>query len=260
MRGTRSGVVVVAVLALSGCLVSKSKYERSLGVLTSYQAERLQTEADRDAAVARVQADLAAKSGELAATRDKAARDKAGLEAEIAASKEELAMVREQRALTEKRMEEWRMLTSKLAAMVSAGKIKVTVRNGRMMVDLPSSVLFESGKAELQAAGLPTLTEVAKVLQEFPGRQFLVAGHTDTVPIQNTKEFADNWELSAARALTVTKFLIKNGLKPKSVAAAGYGEWDPVGNNRTPQGQQANRRIEIILLPNIAELPKMPGV
>jgi len=261
MMRRRFEVVVLAAITLvtSACVVSRSKYDRSLGVLTKYQADRLQTEADRDAAVARMQGLLTAQSGELALTRDKAARDKAGLEAEMAASKEELASVREQRALTEKRMEEWRLLTSKLAEMISSGKIKVSVRNGRMLVDLPSSVLFASGSADLQAAGTPTLAEVAKVLQAFPGRQFLVAGHTDTVPIMKTTIFKDNWELSAARALTVTKFLIKNGLRPKTVAAAGYGEYDPVGNNKTPAGQQLNRRIEIILLPNIAELPKMPG-
>jgi chemotaxis protein MotB len=144
--------------------------------------------------------------------------------------------------------------------MISSGKIKVSIREGRMLVDLPSSVLFASGSADLQEAGKPTLTEVAAVLKQFPSRQFLIAGHTDTVPIVKTAAFKDNWDLSAARALTVTKFMIEKGLRPKSVAAAGYGEWDPVGNNRTEPGRQQNRRIEIVLLPNIAELPKMPSV
>lgn len=254
-------LIVSAALAVmtSACVVSQSKYDRSLGVLSKYQAERLQTEAERDAAVARMQGKLAEQEGVLAQTRANAAQVRAGLEAEVAASREELASVREQRALTEKRMQEWKKLTSKLAEMISAGKIKVSVRDGRMMVDLPSSVLFASGSADLQAAGKPTLSEVAKVLKEFPNRQFLVAGHTDNVPIARTAQFRDNWELSAGRALTVTKFLIENGLKPRTVAAAGYGEYDPVANNRTPRGKQLNRRIEIILLPNIAELPKMPA-
>lgn len=258
---THAVVALAAIAVASGCLVRKSSYDRSLGVLSKYQADRLETEADRDAAVKKMQAMLDEQSGVLAQTRDKAARDRAGLEAEVAASREELASVREQRALTEKRLEEWRKLTAQLAGMISAGKIKVSVRDGRMLVDLPSSVLFASGSAELQTAGKPTLAEIAKVLKEFPARQFMVAGHTDNVPINTkTSPYKDNWELSTARALTVTKFLIENGLRPRTLSAAGYGEFDPVAANTNPRGQQANRRIEIVLMPNLAELPKMPAV
>src|SRR2546423_110062 len=105
---------------------------------------------------------LSKQSGVLAQTKDAAARERAGLEATIAASKEELESVRAQRALTEQRMKEWQQLTSKLAQMISAGKLKVSVREGRMLVDLPSSVLFASGSADLAEAGKPTLAECAK--------------------------------------------------------------------------------------------------
>ena len=261
MRTTIRLFVALGLIGLaSGCVVSRGKYDRSLGVLSKYQADRLQTEADRDAAVAKIQKMLDDQSNVLAQTRETAAREKAGLQAEVAASREELAAVREQRALAEKRMEEWRKLTSKLSEMISSGKIKVSIRDGRMLVDLPSSVLFASGSADLQVAGKPTLAEVAKVLKEFPGRQFVVAGHTDNVPINTkTSPFKDNWELSTSRALTVTKFLIESGLKPSTISAAGYGEYDPVAANTNPRGQQQNRRIEIVLMPNLAELPKMPA-
>lgn len=249
----------VAVLAASAC-VTQSKYDRALGVMSQYQADRLEAQADRDAAVAKLQDQLAQQQGVLSQTKAQAERDKAAMQGELAASREELAAVRAQRALSEQRLAEWRMLTSKLAQMISAGKIKVSIREGRMLVDLPSSVLFASGSADLQDAGKPTLSEVAEVLKQFPSRQFLVAGHTDTVPIVKTVAFKDNWDLSAARALTVTKFLVEKGLRPRALAAAGYGEFDPVGNNRTEQGRQQNRRIEIVLLPNLAELPKMPEI
>ena len=228
--------------------------------MSQYQADRLEAQADRDAAVAKVQDQLALQQGALANTREQAERDRAAMQGELAASREEMEAVRAQRALSEARLQEWKTLTSKLAAMISSGKIKVSVRDGRMLVDLPSSVLFATGSAELQDAGKPTLAEVASVLKQFPTRQFLVAGHTDTVPIVKTVAFKDNWDLSAARALTVTRFLVEKGLRPRALAAAGYGEWDPVGNNKTEPGRQQNRRIEIVLLPNIAELPKMPSV
>src|SRR3954463_12588598 len=242
---------LLAVLAASAC-VARSKYDRALGVMSQYQAERLEAQADRDAAVAKVQAQLAQQAGVLSQSREQAEKERAAMQGELAASREELEAVRAQRALTEQRLQEWRTLTTKLADMISSGKIKVSVREGRMLVDLPSSVLFPSGSADLQEAGKPALTEVAAALKEFPNRQFLVAGHTDNVPIVKTTAFKDNWELSAARSLTVTKFLIEQGLPPRTVAAAGYGEFDPIGNNNNAKGQQTNRRIEIILLPNIA--------
>src|SRR5215212_2397875 len=136
MRTTKWMFVALGLIAFaSGCVVSRGKYDRSLGVLSKYQADRLQTEADRDAAVAKMQGMLDEQSGVLAKTRETAAKEKAGLQAEVAASREELAAVREQRALTEKRMEEWKKLTSKLAEMISSGKIKVSIRDGRMLVD-----------------------------------------------------------------------------------------------------------------------------
>src|SRR5438270_6206197 len=114
----RLHIIVPIALWASGCFVMQSKYDRALGVLSDYQTDRLQTEADRDVAVARMQGRLDEKSGELSKTRDqaqaekeKAAHEKAGLEAEVAASREELNAVRDQRALTEKRMEEWKLLT-----------------------------------------------------------------------------------------------------------------------------------------------------
>lgn len=259
MTVNRRRYALLAVLAASAC-VTQSKYDRALGVMSQYQADRLEAQADRDAAVAKVQAQLAQQAGILSQSREQAEKERAAMQGELAASREELEAVRAQRALTEQRLQEWKTLTSKLAAMISSGKIKVSVREGRMLVDLPSSVLFASGSADLQDAGKPTLAEVASVLKQFPSRQFLVAGHTDSMPIVKTVAFKDNWDLSAARALTVTKFLIEKGLRPRTVAAAGYGEFDPVGNNKTEPGRQQNRRIEIVLLPNIAELPRMPSV
>jgi chemotaxis protein MotB len=83
-----------------------------------------------------------------------------------------------------------------------------------------------------------------------------VAGHTDDVPI-HTSRFPSNWELSTARAVEVTKFLIQSGMRPDVLGAAGYGEFDPVTANDSTDHRGQNRRIEIVLLPNIAELPQI---
>jgi chemotaxis protein MotB len=101
-------------------------------------------------------------------------------------------------------------------------------------------------------------------LKRFPGRRFLVVGHSDNQALTKPKEatgciFKDNWELSTARALTVTHVLVTAGMDPKSVIPAGEGEHDPIASNATGEGRQRNRRIEIVLLPAINELPQLPA-
>ena len=98
--------------------------------------------------------------------------------------------------------------------------------------------------------------EVAVVLRQFPDRRFMVAGHTDNQAVKET--YKDNWELSMARALVVARFLIEAKMNPQNIVAAGYGEFDPIAKNATPEGRRENRRIEIILLPDLSELPMMP--
>jgi chemotaxis protein MotB len=131
--------------------------------------------------------------------------------------------------------------------MIDSGALQVSFRRGRMIVEMPAAVLFDSGSAVLSEAGRETVTSVAKVLRNVPRHRFLVGGHTDNVPV--TKQYESNWELSAARAVRVTEMLTKQGVAPKRLAVAGYSEFDPVASNATDAGRQKNRRIEIILEP-----------
>jgi chemotaxis protein MotB len=133
------------------------------------------------------------------------------------------------------------------------------IRDGRMLIALPNDVLFDSGRTDIKADGQSALVDVAKVLATIPDRNFIVAGDTDNVPI-HTARFPSNWELSTARAVEVTKFLIVNGMRPQVLAAAGYGEFDPVAPNDSPEHQAQNRRIEIVLQPNLADLPSLDEV
>ena len=154
----------------------------------------------------------------------------------------------------------FRSLVEKLRSMVDAGQIKVTVRNGRMLLVLPNDILFDSGKTELKPEGKDAIAKVAKVLATMPvDRHFLVAGHTDNLPIK-TKKFRSNWELSTQRAVEVVTLLIDNGMKPNQIGAAGYAEFDPAADNATAEGQKQNRRIEIVVEPNLSELPSLEGL
>jgi chemotaxis protein MotB len=128
-----------------------------------------------------------------------------------------------------------------------------------MIMKLPAGILFASGRADLSKDGQGTLTEVATILKEFADRKFLIAGHTDNVPLPGHGRYKDNWELSTARALTVVHVLVTAGMKAQNVIPAGMGEYDPVASDASADGRQRNRRIEIILLPAITELPALPA-
>ena len=100
---------------------------------------------------------------------------------------------------------------------------------------------------------------MAQALSGLADRQFLVAGHTDDKPI-HTARFPSNWELSTERAVVVARFLISKGMKPETLGAVGYGEFDPVVANDSDEHRGQNRRIEIQLQPNLGELPSMDNL
>jgi chemotaxis protein MotB len=200
-----------------------------------------------------LEARAATQAEELTSCRAAAATVGA-LEGEVSATKEELETLRAQRAEADKQLAVLRDLESKLRQMIDGGKLTVRKKNGNLVVELPAEVLFPSGKAELARAGELAFMELAVVLKKMPERRFLVVGHTDDVPATGT-QFKDNWQLAAARAVTVTQFLVSVGMKPQNLIAAGQGEHDPVASNKTADGRQKNRRIEVILLPDVGGLP-----
>jgi chemotaxis protein MotB len=178
-------------------------------------------------------------------------------QADLSATREELEALRTQRAETEKRLAAFRDLTGKFQKMIDSGKIEVKVRNGVMLMALPAEVLFPSGSAALSRPGELSVMEVGVILKQLPRRRFMVVGHTDNFEVKSAT-YKDNWELSTARAVTVTQFLISVGLSPKMMMAAGHGEHDPAASNKTKEGREKNRRIEIVLLPDLDEMPPMP--
>ncbi len=179
------------------------------------------------------------------------------MEGNLSATRQELDALREWKTETAKRLQTFRDMSQKLQSMVDTGKLGVRVRDGRLVMRLPESVLFPSGKAELSREGELALMEVAVILRAFPDRRFMVAGHTDSAKVSG-EPYKDNWELSMARALVVTRFLVEAKIKPQALVAAGYGEFDPIASNQTDAGQRENRRIELVLLPDLSELPTLP--
>ncbi len=155
------------------------------------------------------------------------------------------------------------VLRGKLQKLTKLG-LKVEVRHNRMVISLPGDVLFPSGKDQLKEGGKEVLMAVAEVIRgdaTLSERFFQVAGHTDAQPLKGG-QFKDNWGLSAMRARTVLVYLISplgtkeggGGLDPARLHAAGYGETDPVAGNEVPTERERNRRVELVLMPNIEEM------
>jgi chemotaxis protein MotB len=164
--------------------------------------------------------------------------------------------LRKQKAASDARAATFRSLVAKLRSMIDAGQLKVVIRNGRMIIALPNDILFDSGRTEVKPDGKVALARVAQALATVNDRDFLVAGHTDDIPIR-TSLFPSNWELSTRRAVEVVHFLIAQGMRPKVLAAAGYGEFDPAVPNDSTDHRAQNRRIEIVLQPNLSDLPPL---
>jgi chemotaxis protein MotB len=190
---------------------------------------------------------------------DKLTSERGQLAGALDDAKTRLDELRKQKAAADALAATFKQLVERLHAMIDAGKLKVVIREGRMLIALPNDVLFDSGRTDLKPDAQAALTDVAQVLSTIGDRHFLVAGHTDNVPI-HTERFPSNWELSSARAITVTRFLIAHGMKPETIAAAGYGEFDPVGPNDDQNQRALNRRIEVVLEPNLAEVPAIQGL
>jgi chemotaxis protein MotB len=159
------------------------------------------------------------------------------------------------------RLATFRNMLEKFKKMIASGKLRVRIQRGRMVVELSENILFDSGKADLKKEGETALQEVAGVLGSIPDREFQIAGHTDNIPIKSAR-FPSNWELSTARAVTVARFLAApaQAVPATRLSAAGYAESQPVASNDTPEGRAQNRRIEIVLMPNLDELPDLSSL
>jgi len=194
-------------------------------------------------------------------------KNKLELQKELAASQEllnsseaQLETMRQIEAETKKRNEIYARFVSELQKMIDGGQLTVSIEKGRIVINLPENVLFKTGHSNVNPEGQEALKQIATVLKEFSDRSFQVEGHTDNVPIKSAR-YPSNWELSTARAMSVVHLMIAEGVDAKNISAAGFGEFQPRADNETKEGRALNRRIEIIMLPNLeilsSELPKV---
>ena len=157
-------------------------------------------------------------------------------------------------AIIQKRMAQFRELMADFKPLIDKGLLEVEVVDGRVVIGMSSDVLFASGSATLSDKGKDALREVGAVLKRKPEYEFQVEGHTDDDAI-NTPQFPSNWYLGAARAITVVEYLVDSGMSPTNLSAASFAQYSPVFGNDTPAHKARNRRIELVLLPDLSDLP-----
>lgn len=204
-----------------------------------------------------LEARLRAELARMGKDADALLAQKGALAQELADAKVRLEELRRAQDAAEARARLYKDLRKRLEKMVDAGDLRVTVRDGRIILALPTDVLFDSGKTDIKPQGRAAVAQLTRVLTGLKDRKFQVAGHTDDRPIHSGR-FPSNWELSTARAVEVVHLMVAGGLPADHVSAAGYGEFDPVTTNDGAGGRTKNRRIEITLQPNVDELLSLP--
>lgn len=281
MKRTMLYLSILVSLALSGCVTSGTYKQKQLEAETlekSLQEQRgeygkLAAENEllkKD--VTRLTGELAGLTGE----RNALATDKKGLEESLRSTSDaknqkigelsqkltdleaENRRLKEEVTRLQKLKEEEVQKTSKtygelleqMKGEISKGEVTISELKGKLTVNLVESVLFDSGKAEVKPNGLVVLQKVIDILKGITDKVVRIEGHTDNVQIGGAlaRRYPTNWELSAARAINVTKYLQQQGLEPARLSAVAYGEFKPVAANDTDEGRAKNRRIEIVLV------------
>jgi chemotaxis protein MotB len=263
-----------------------AKYAQLNSQFEGEKAAHAQTQAELDAAKKRV-GDLEQELKKLgfdlntmSAQLQQTGTEKEQLASNVDQLKRALDEYRQRAEQLERIKKRFETLRDKLNKLTSLG-LKVEVRNNRMVIRLPGDVLFPSGSDKLKDEGIKVLKAVADVIRNDPQlskRYFQVAGHTDNKPLQGGP-FRDNWGLSLMRAREVLLYLIEplepagaskdakakdakakdvkvggGGLGVSRLHAAGYGETDPVQPNTDDEKRAANRRVELVLLPDVEEM------
>lgn len=137
------------------------------------------------------------------------------------------------------------LFIERFADLIADNIVSVAGNELWLQIELNDSILFSSGSADPSAQAQAIFDEVSSILKEYPN-PIQVEGHTDNVPV-NLPRYPSNWELSAARAAAIVKWMVQNGVDPVRLSAVGYGEFQPVAENLTEQGRSRNRRVVLMI-------------
>lgn len=263
------------LLSASGCLVAESTYLKKVEEadgLSKELAELQQTHKklvlensalktkfnrlNEDAAV--LASDKKQLEGILRAKSDTLSKNISELRQQVAELKVENSKLGDEISQLQKAKEEkvkevsgtYEQLLANMKNEIAKGQVTISELKGKLTVNMEAAILFDSGKADVMPEGLDILSKMVETLKNVSDKAIRIEGHTDIVQITGglTRTFPTNWELSAARAINVTKFLQQQGIDPRNLSAAAFAEHKPVADNGTKEGRAKNRRIEITLV------------
>lgn len=260
----RRALLVVGLLGSTGCLVPKQQLmDQERETASCFEALRQENERKKELATALES--LQSALDQLNAERQRLAEEKGSLEGnlaqleaevgnrmnEIRRLSDEKSRLEAEKAKLAEKTETYDELVKSLQQEVKDKVVEVRRAGQRITVNVSDQILFDSGSPVVKTSGTVALMKIATVLGKVRDRRIDVEGHTDNVPLTGelAKSFPTNWELSAARATNVVRFLEQNGVPPERLAAVGKSMHRPVAQNTTPRGRQLNRRIEIVLTP-----------
>jgi chemotaxis protein MotB len=252
MRKLSTGILLIILIALSSC---KAKKELAA---SQEQNQKLQTDltsctTNLTSSTNKI-AELNSQVSTLQSQNASLARDAEyckQLKADLQARREALnaALAEQGTSLQEIR----ERIIAGLSQLADSG-IDVEFKEGLLYVDLPEKLLFAEGSAVLSKNAKNALNPLASVLNNYPKVQIFVVGHTDSKNI-HTARFQDNWSLSTERANSIVRVLRDSySVDPNRLLAAGRGKYLPVASNDTKEGRALNRRIQIILNPDLRKL------
>ena len=136
--------------------------------------------------------------------------------------------------------------------------LSVEAREGKVYVSMENKLLFQSGSWDVETEGKSALASLGDVLSDNPDISILIEGHTDNVPFTGRGSIKGNWDLSTKRATSIVNILLENPeILPQNLTAAGRGEYLPIATNSTREGRSANRRIEVILSPQLDKITQI---
>ncbi len=263
------------LLSASGCLVAESTYlkkveeadglSKELTELQQVHKKLVQENAALKTQFGKLTEDAATLAGDkkqlediLKAKSDTLSKNITDLRQEVAALKVENSRLNGEISALQKAKEEkvkevsgtYEQLLANMKNEIAKGQVTISELKGKLTVNMEAAILFDSGKADVKPEGLDILSKMVETLKGVSDKAIRIEGHTDTVQITGalTRTFPTNWELSAVRAINVTKFLQQQGIDPRNLSAAAFAEHKPVADNSTKEGRAKNRRIEITLV------------
>ena len=245
---TRINILLENETALETRLVSEQESQGALA------ASLEKTVADKKAMEARLQQEVKKvilTTAELEAELEKRRAEQKSLHNEIITVSGENSQLLDQLEQEQESKRHITSLKSRLERELKDSRVKISqLKNQMTVIQLTSDVLFSPGSARIKLDGQKVLSIIAESLNAYPDRFISVEGHTDNLPIVFNTRYESNWELSTARGLAAVNYFQQNSqVDPRRLKVVGYGQYHPVSSNKSAEGRQRNRRIEIKILP-----------